>query len=186
VRFNVEVNGHVHVVEARRAGNLWRVTCNGRQLAADFTRAGDRWSLLIGPPEGGPHIPAVVGAGFRRTFSSYDVSIESRGRSERIVHLDGQSVPVSLMDPRSAFTRRSDTGGGAHAGITSIVATMPGRVVRVLVKRGESVVARQPLVVVEAMKMENEARSPRAGTVRDVRVAAGASIEAGTVMVVIE
>ena len=63
---------------------------------------------------------------------------------------------------------------------------MPGRVVRVLVAKGDTVDARQPVIVVEAMKMENELRSPKAGRVKDVAVAAGASVEAGRVLVVIE
>jgi biotin carboxyl carrier protein len=63
---------------------------------------------------------------------------------------------------------------------------MPGRVVRVLVARGEAVAARQPVVVVEAMKMENELRSPKAGRVKDVAVEAGTSVEAGRALVVIE
>jgi biotin carboxyl carrier protein len=206
VRFDVETNGRRHAVDARREGNSWRVTCNGREMTADLERVGERWSLLIGPPEGGPytigppeggpHITqADVGAGFSRpkavsgfsqTSRSYDVSIESRGRGDRIVHVDGQTVPVSLMNARALVTRRRDTSVASHAGVTSVAAMMPGRVVRVLVEPGDRVAARQALVVVEAMKMENEVRSPRAGSVRDVRVAAGASVEAGDVLVVIE
>jgi len=63
---------------------------------------------------------------------------------------------------------------------------MPGRVVRILVQPGDEVAARQGVVVVEAMKMENELRSPKAGRVKDVAVAEGASVEAGRVLVVIE
>ena len=63
---------------------------------------------------------------------------------------------------------------------------MPGRVVRVLVEPGEDVVARQGVVVVEAMKMENELRSPKAGRVKDVSVSPGVSVEAGRVLVTIE
>jgi biotin carboxyl carrier protein len=62
---------------------------------------------------------------------------------------------------------------------------MPGRVVRVLVGPGDEVAARQGVVVVEAMKMENELRAPRAGRVKEIAVAAGASVEAGRVLVVI-
>ena len=65
-------------------------------------------------------------------------------------------------------------------------ARMPGRVVKVRVKVGDAVAGRQGVVVVEVMKMENELRSPRAGTVKEVRVAQGALVEAGTVLVVIE
>jgi biotin carboxyl carrier protein len=63
---------------------------------------------------------------------------------------------------------------------------MPGRVVKLLVAPGTVVEARQGIVVVEAMKMENELRAPRAGVVREVRVAEGASVEAQAVLVVIE
>ena len=62
---------------------------------------------------------------------------------------------------------------------------MAGRVVKVLVKTGEAVAARQPLVVVEAMKMENELRAPRDGTVAEVRVSEGSSVEANAVLVVL-
>ena len=63
---------------------------------------------------------------------------------------------------------------------------MPGRIVKVLVKPGDEVAARQGLVVVEAMKMENELTSPRAGHVREVAVAEGASVEAGRLLVIVE
>jgi biotin carboxyl carrier protein len=62
---------------------------------------------------------------------------------------------------------------------------MPGKIVRVLVRAGEAVRARQPLVVVEAMKMENELRAVRDGIVADVPVAAGQSVDAGTLLAVI-
>jgi biotin carboxyl carrier protein len=62
---------------------------------------------------------------------------------------------------------------------------MPGRIVKVLVRPGDAVEARQPLVVVEAMKMENELRAPKAGTVTEVRVTEGSLVEARTVLVVV-
>jgi biotin carboxyl carrier protein len=63
---------------------------------------------------------------------------------------------------------------------------MPGRVMRVLVTVGDRVTARQGVVVVEAMKMENELRTPRDGVVTDVLVVAGAAVETGAVLVVVE
>ncbi|MBM3819090.1 MAG: acetyl-CoA carboxylase biotin carboxyl carrier protein subunit [Acidimicrobiia bacterium] len=63
---------------------------------------------------------------------------------------------------------------------------MPGRIVKVLVTPGDAVAARQGLVVVEAMKMENELRSPKAGTVTDVRVTQGQLVDARAVLVVVE
>ncbi|MDE3153993.1 MAG: acetyl-CoA carboxylase biotin carboxyl carrier protein subunit, partial [Acidobacteriota bacterium] len=66
------------------------------------------------------------------------------------------------------------------------VAPMPGKVVRVLVAPGDAVTVRQPLVVVEAMKMENELRSPKDGVVREIKVGEGVSVEAGSLLVVVE
>ena len=63
---------------------------------------------------------------------------------------------------------------------------MPGRIVRVLVGVGDRVTARQPVLVVEAMKMENELRSPRDGVVTEVRVVPGAAVESNAVLIVID
>ncbi len=81
---------------------------------------------------------------------------------------------------------RGRAGQVATTGVQRINAPMPGRVVRVLVKSGDEVAARQGLVVVEAMKMENELASPRAGRVREVAVTEGQSVEAGRLLVVVE
>jgi biotin carboxyl carrier protein len=67
-----------------------------------------------------------------------------------------------------------------------VIAPMPGRIVKVLVKAGDRVARGQGLVVVEAMKMENELRAPREGTVAAVRVSEGMSVEASAVLVVVE
>ena len=82
---------------------------------------------------------------------------------------------------------RRGRGGIASAhGVQRILAPMPGKVLRVLVSPGDEVRARQPLVVIEAMKMENELSSPRDGRVTDVAVAPGVSVEAGRLLVVVE
>ena len=67
-----------------------------------------------------------------------------------------------------------------------MTAPMPGKVVRVLVEAGDAIVARQPLVVVEAMKMENELRAGRDGTVAEVHACEGVSVDAGALLVVIQ
>jgi biotin carboxyl carrier protein len=138
---------------------------DGRPVSADFRRIDDRWSMLA-------------------DGSSYEVAIESRRHDRYIVHVDGQVVRVSVRVPG-----RGRSGPGADkAGTTgpvAVVAPMPGRVVKVLVAPGEAVLPRQGLVVVEAMKMENELRAPRAGTVAEVRAREGAPVEANVVLVVI-
>jgi biotin carboxyl carrier protein len=77
------------------------------------------------------------------------------------------------------------TGASASTGAVSVKAPMPGRIVRVLVGVGDRVSARQPVVVVEAMKMENELRSPRDGVVTHVLVAPGAAVESSAVLIVV-
>ena len=73
----------------------------------------------------------------------------------------------------------------ASVGAASVKAPMPGRIVRVLVGVGDRVAARQPVVVIEAMKMENELRSPREGIVTHVLATPGAAVESGAVLVVV-
>jgi len=145
----------------------------------DLPRAESRggvWSLLVGD---GP-----CRRSYEVTFSEAGGLSRAESRGQLTVHVNGTPVPV---EPRSR--RRATAGGGAADttnGPVSIAAPMPGRVVKVLVSPGDSVAARQGLIVIEAMKMENELRAPRAGTVTAVKVAPGAPVEAGTVVVVIE
>jgi biotin carboxyl carrier protein len=115
---------------------------------------------------------------------TYEVFVTPAGTAgELLVTIDGRSATVAVNGRRAK--RGVDTSGHAH-GEQLIVAPMPGRVVRVLVVPGDEVTARQGVVVVEAMKMENELRSPKAGRVKDVTVSAGTSVDAGRVLVIIE
>ena len=102
------------------------------------------------------------------------------------VHVDGRTIPVQIRQA-GAFGRQKREGGSApDTGPQRIVSPMPGKVVRVLVKAGDEVKARQGLVVVEAMKMENELRAARNGRVREVAVTEGQSVDAGAVLMVVE
>jgi biotin carboxyl carrier protein len=116
---------------------------------------------------------------------SYEISVDRRSNGERVVHVNGRVVPVSIVDPRARLTRKA---GAAPAGTgrRTIVSPMPGRIVKVMVKPGDVVAAHQGLVVVEAMKMENELRAPQAGRVTEVKVTAGMSVEANAVLVTLE
>ena len=99
--------------------------------------------------------------------------------------VDLPHVTVAVQADGRRF-QRPGTSGEAAVGEQRIVAPMPGRVVRVMVKPGDEVAARQGLVIVEAMKMENELTSPKAGRVREVAVSEGASVEAGRLLVIVE
>jgi biotin carboxyl carrier protein len=176
VRFEVDAGGQARAVDLAADGDGWSVTIDGRVWRASMVGAGDHWSLLVSDSAGGPEAAA----------RSYDVLFEPATSGTWRVHVNGQVVDAAL---RTAAQRlRGHLGGhsAAGSGDTRVLAPMPGRVVKVLVAPGAVVEARQGVVVVEAMKMENELRAPRAGTVREVRVAEGASVEAQTVLIVID
>jgi biotin carboxyl carrier protein len=165
---DLETRGGRRTIEFRRRGSAWEMTLDGRILSVDVTATGGQWSLLIGPD--------------MSSRRSYEVAVERRSNGERIVYVNGLAVPVSIVDPRERLVqRRGNVSDGT--GPRSIVSPMPGRIVKVLVREGDVVAAQQGLVVVEAMKMENELRAPRAGQVSAVKVVEGMSVEAKAVLV---
>jgi len=100
-----------------------------------------------------------------------------------VVVVDGHRFEVDVQDPRRW---RSKAGGRGGEGVASVMAPMPGKVVRVLVAAGDPVEAGQGLIVVEAMKMQNEMKAPRAGRVLKISVQAGSAVAAGDVLATIE
>ena len=182
MRFEVETGRRRRTIDVRRSGDGWTVTMDGRPMSVDFTRVDDRWSMLVRPVEVDRGSKAGEFAPVHG--SSYEVAIESRLQGRHLVHVAGHVVPVTVRVPGRGRSVSVSEGPSA-TGPVSIVAPMAGRVVKVLVAPGDAVLAHQGLIVVEAMKMENELRAPRAGTVADVRVREGAPVEANVVLVVI-
>ncbi|MGH9162526.1 MAG: biotin/lipoyl-containing protein [Vicinamibacteraceae bacterium] len=167
--FEIEVNGRVRTVAVERLASPpdhYRVTVDGLATTVGAVRL-DRAALSLLLPDGGSR---EVGFGPR----------DARGVVR--VHLSGESVDLVVNGRR--LRRGGLTVGGS--GIVQIAAPMPGKVLRVHARIGEDVAARQPLVVVEAMKMENELSAPRAGRVKAVLVGEGQSVEAGRVLVEME
>ncbi|NOY26114.1 MAG: acetyl-CoA carboxylase biotin carboxyl carrier protein subunit [Oligoflexia bacterium] len=93
------------------------------------------------------------------------------------VELRGVRHDVEVIDPRRKALRLADASGAS-----GVKAAMPGRIVRVLVAKGDPVSKGQPVLVVEAMKMENELKAPRDGVVRTLLVASGDLVETGAVL----
>ncbi len=91
---------------------------------------------------------------------------------------------IRIVDPKRLHTGQNSDGH--HHGVAEIVAPMPGKVVRVHVESGASVEKGARVVVVEAMKMQNEMRAPRAGVVVSLKVKAGDTVNAGDVLAVVE
>jgi biotin carboxyl carrier protein len=168
--FEIEVNGTLRTVAVDRLADgtsRFRVTLDGTAYLVDAVRVEDDTLSLIFPADG--HASHEVGFAEGPTPGELDVYLHS-GTLKAVVN-----------------GRRSRRGAQlAAAGVQRIVAPMPGKVLRVLVAPGQEVAVRQPLVVVEAMKMENELSSPKAGLVREVTVSEGTSVEAGRLLVVVE
>jgi biotin carboxyl carrier protein len=171
-------------VEVNRDGDRFRASVDGRKHEVDVKVINGGWSLLVGPPEGDPYDSSRVGAGFSRPTRSYEVAFSTSAERATIVHVDGMPVEVSVSTGNrvGATAASHDSAGGPQR----ITAPMPGKIVKLLVKPGDNVQPRQGLVVVEAMKMENELRARAAGTVSEVRVTEGSSVEAGAILVILE
>lgn len=105
------------------------------------------------------------------------------GKGRYVLFLDGYRYEVEALDERTRAIRDLAVAQGGATGPAPLVAPMPGLVVRVLVAIGDPVQAGQPLVVMEAMKMENELRAATAGTVTALPVAPGAAVDKGTTLV---
>lgn len=103
---------------------------------------------------------------------------------QRAIAVAGGMHSIAVTDPRSLRAQRRRAGLGS--GVMQIKASMPGRVARVLVAPGDAVEAQQGIVVIEAMKMQNELKATRAGRVAEIRVAAGDTVTSGQVLAVLE
>ena len=108
------------------------------------------------------------------------------GRGRYTLWVDGFRYEVEALDERSRTIRDLSAASGVAVGPAPLIAPMPGLVVRVNVTEGDEVAAGQGLVVMEAMKMENELRAPAAGRVSRVHATAGTAVEKGTVLVELE
>lgn len=113
---------------------------------------------------------------------AFEVRIHQGPQGVRI-YVDGREHAVELIDPRQ--WRRGAGGAASAEGRQNIFAPMPGKVVRLLVQAGATVQPNQGLLVVEAMKMQNEIKSPKQGTVEKINVTEGRAVNVGDVLAVI-
>lgn len=164
-RFTVTVNGLVHVVDAQRLN-------------------AERLSLLLAPDGAQANVVAPDGAQVNTVRRVEAAITVGREPGAFMISVNGQNVPVQMR--AGGLGRRGKDASVAGSGPQRVLAPMPGKVVRVLVQPGDEVKAKQGLVVVEAMKMENELKAARAGRVRDVLVSEGRSVDAGAVLVLVE
>jgi len=170
VQYEVEVRGRVRQVTVHRAGDTFDVSVDGRSWRVDAVRVGTRNMSLI------------IESGLPRA-ASYDVGFAPDAATGLLyVRVGTTQVAVAFNGRR----RRHDEAAHDGEGPQRIVAPMPGKIIRVGVKPGEAVRARQTVVVIEAMKMENELKAGRDGTVGELHAREGASVDAGALLVVIQ
>jgi biotin carboxyl carrier protein len=196
VQFEVETGGRVRQVTVSRTGDGFAVSVDGRLHQVDFARIdAHTLSLIVDTdvsggtwerPDAGPNpgaAPDKADAGPNKVRPTYEATIVPDSDGRLVVAIGGVPVALRLNGRRGG---RRQGGATAGSGPLRIAAPMPGKVVRVLVKPGDPVRARQPVVVVEAMKMENELRADRDGTVTEIHTREGMSVEAGALLVVIQ
>jgi biotin carboxyl carrier protein len=164
MQYEIDVGGRLRQVVVHRVDGLFLVAMDGREVPVDAVAVdANTWSMLI---DGVSHEVTVSPSGTPGGFFA------GVGATQVAVSLNG----------RRRWGHKDDKGA---AGPQRLTAPMPGKIVRVLVKPGDAVSARQPLVVIEAMKMENELRAAGDGTVAEVRVSEGQSVDAGTLLAVL-
>jgi biotin carboxyl carrier protein len=154
-----------YVLELERDAAGWRVTLDGRPVAVDAV-------------EIAPNTLSVLLDG-----QSFEISVTPSLDGKLILQTGLQEFIAEVIDPRAWSGRRHshvEAEGRQH-----VLAPMPGKVVRLLVKAGDRIEAGQGLLVVEAMKMQNEIRSPKGGTVERVLAKEGQPVNAGEVLCVV-
>jgi len=173
MRYVVTVGGRDHVVELSKktAGSPQTALVDGKPVALDA-------ALL---PNGTVNL--VMDG------KSYDLDFESAGTdtldARLNVRLCGEVVHLSVEEERRKKLRESSSRGVNKDGPATVLSPMPGKVVKLLKAVGDQVKAGEGVVVVEAMKMENELKAPTSGTVKEIKVKEGQPVESGAVLVVV-
>ena len=165
MKWEIELGGKLRGVQLINVGEHARWNIDGRALDADAVEVSPGiYSILIGG-------------------KSFEARVDAKSGSEFRVSVAGIEFNAAVCDSRKWMRNRA--AGVEAEGRQPVTAPMPGKIVLVLVKAGEAVEAGQGIVVVEAMKMQNEIRSPKSGTVERLLVAAGQTVNAGEVVAIV-
>ena len=162
MKLNAELNSEKHEIEITRAGD--RI----------FARVDDReYELEASEVEPNVYL-------FKYNNRIFEIYVAPNG----IVNLGNHQLEIAITDPKRL--RGSGAGAASADGIVEIKTAMPGKLVRVLVSEGAEIKQGEGVLVVEAMKMQNEMKSPKDGIVREIRFAEGATVNAGDILAIIE
>ena len=162
--YDVTIDGKNHRLELNRSDGRWTCRLEGREVEVDAVLARpDVLSLRLGN-------------------QAYEIKCERVG-SELHLWVGSVRFAAEVRDPRSL---RGRVRAADDHGPKKLIAPMPGKVVRVLAREGETVDSGAGILVVEAMKMQNEIKSPKKGTIQKVLVREGAPVNAGDVLAIVE
>jgi|SRR5580704_3468907 biotin carboxyl carrier protein len=163
---------------------LYDVTIDGKRYRLDLNHADGRWSCRLDGRD--LEVDAVLARpdvlSLRIGNMAYEIKSE-RVATDMHLWVGSTCFAAEVRDPRSL---RGRTGGGDDRGPRKITASMPGKVVRLLVHEGEQVEPGAGVAVVEAMKMQNEIKSPKRGTIQKILVREGVAVNAGDVLAIVE
>ncbi len=165
MKLHAELDGTKHEVEIKRDEGKVTATVDGRE-----------YSLDVSQPEPGLYV-------LRDGAAKHIAHVTTKPEGS-LVSINGRAVEVALSDPKRLRGSGSDHEHGD--GVAEIKTAMPGKVVRILVAEGDSVAKGDGVIVVEAMKMQNEMKSPKDGTVTAIKVAEGDTVEAGALLLTVE
>ncbi|MGE5335184.1 MAG: biotin/lipoyl-containing protein [Nitrososphaerota archaeon] len=186
MRYVATIGEQSHTIDVGDDGHQRETTLDGKPLSVDWRPVGGA-ALPSGEATGNRagHYSLLVGS---RSFDVYvrPVAAEDEDGASRVleVHMRGQVYRVRLTDERTR-TLASLAGGAHGSGDANIRAPMPGLVSNVLVAEGAEVQRGQAVAVLEAMKMENDLTTPRAGIVKSLRVTKGQAVNQGDLLVVV-
>ena len=162
MKFDVRISGEIRTVDLHREADRWRISLDGTPVDGDAV-------------EIAPNIFSILLNG-----QAHEVRIAPAPDGTLTLQTGHLELVAEVIDPRAWRGRRH--GAVEAEGRQQITAPMPGKVVRLLVQPGDKVQAGQGLLVVEAMKMQNEVRSPKTGTVERLLVQEGQPVNAGQVL----
>jgi biotin carboxyl carrier protein len=166
VKYEVLIGGKTRTVELTQQNGAWEIAVDGKTVNAD-------------PVEVAPNTFSVLLSG-----ESHQIRVAPRPDGTLTLHTGLAEYQAEVIDPRSWRGRRH--GALEAEGRQQIAAPMPGKIVRLLVSEGDLVDAGQGLLVVEAMKMQNEIRSPKSGKVERLLAKEGQAVNAGEILVWVE
>ena len=162
MKFQIQISGQTRSVELLRHADQWQISLDNKLTGADAVEiATNIFSILL-------------------DGQSHEIRVAPNPDGTLTLHDGPREFKAEVADPRA--WRGGKHGAVVAEGRQQIVAPMPGKVIRLLVKPGDKVEAGQGLLVVEAMKMQNEVKSPKTGTVEKLQAKEGQAVNAGDVL----